>query len=107
MLVSLKNVRLLVWLAVARALPVGDQAASDWAWGWWEFPPYLAGTEAEPPLIVLEDAPLRGAMPLPSPSPIPGDNWVARVPDVPHAWTPRMKRGYLREQKREWDVIAV
>jgi len=50
--------RLLVWwLAVARALPVGDQTASDWAWGWWESPPYLAWTEAEPPLIVLEDAP--------------------------------------------------
>ena len=52
--------RLLVWwwwLAVARALPVSDQTASDWAWGWWEYLPYLAWTEAEPPLIVLEDAP--------------------------------------------------
>jgi len=49
--------RLLVWLAVARALPVGDQTASDWAWGWWQSPPHLARTEAEPPLIVVEDAP--------------------------------------------------
>lgn len=166
--------RLLVWwLAVARALPVGDQTASDWAWGWWESPPYLARTEAEPPLIVLEDAPrasprphappadLHKAVteelqrnakealeridywsaprpqprPAPSPSPIPGDEWAAvwlpgegkwaetqthwagrrSVGDAPRVpldltfmeavddWTPRMKREYLRELKREPD----
>ena len=179
--------RLLVWwLAVAQALPVGDQTASDWAWGWWESPPYLAWTEAEPPLIVLEDAPrasprpharpadLHKAVteelqrnakealeridywslqklvhdiewtgpsprprprPAPSPSPIPGDEWAAvwlpgegkwaetqthwagrrSVGDAPRVppdlafmeavddWTPRMKREYLRELKREPD----
>jgi hypothetical protein len=68
--------RLLVWwwwLAVARALPVSDQTASDWAWGWWEHPPYLAWTEAEPPYLPLLDEP----SPSPTPSPIPGDDWVA------------------------------
>ena len=159
--------RLLVWwLAVARALPVGNQTASDWAWGWWEPPPYAAGAEAEPPLIVLEGAPLRGAAPSPSPAPSGGlagaamgawarawaederqlqlqlkrnakealeriDYWSLQkwVPDIEWTgpsprprpspsprprvsldltfmknvddWTPRMKREYLREQKRE------
>ena len=116
--------RLLVWLAVARALPVSDQTASDWAWGWWQYPPYLVRTEAEPLLIVLEDAARASPRPSPRPrpSPIPGEDWVAWFyddeqrasqrprPYVPEDltsmnavddWTPRMKREYLRELKRE------
>ena len=125
--------RLLVWwwwLAVARALPVSDQTASDWAWGWWESLPYLAWTEAEPPYLPLLDE--TSPSPSPTPSPIPGDDWVAwfyddeqRASQRPHVredlasmvvvddWTPRMKREYLREtaqglqQRREdtvWDA---
>ena len=92
--------RLLVWwwwLAVARALPVSDQTASDWAWGWWEYPPYLAWTEAEPPLIVLEDAP--------RPSPRP------RAPpaDLHKAVTEELQRNAKEALERigYWDALKV
>ena len=95
--------RLLVWcwwLAAARALPVSDQTASDWAWGWWEHLPYLAWTEAEPPLLLLEDAP----RPSPRPSPRPRKKRLDReYMRAVEDWTPRMKREYMREQQRARD----
>ena len=125
--------RLLVWwLAVARALPVGDQTASDWAWGWWQSPPHPLPTEAEPPLIVLEDAARASPRPharlaeatkavteelqrnakealeridywspTPSPSPRPRVPLDLTFMEAVDDWTPRMKREYLRELKRE------
>lgn len=120
--------RLLVWwwwLAVARALPVGDQAASDWAWGWWEHPPYLAWTEAEPPLPVGDQAAsdwawARGRARAWARAWAEAEPPLIVLEDVPRVredstfmeavddWTPRMKREYLREQRNErnryWDA---
>jgi hypothetical protein len=102
----------------ARALPapapqpLGDKAASDRAWGWWEQPPYLSWTEEEPPpeppeppLILLEDEPWKGgraatATARASPRPRPHVPYDSTFMQAVEDWTPRMKREFLREKER-------